>query len=107
MSILVILTPPCKTHLPTADLSATPIGNSADLYGRIDSQDTGIPVQKTTKFTKDDVSTVMRSVASSDPSTFMSSIVTNSHIYVQFLLTLQMAFLATSMIDEHLKRCSR
>jgi len=60
MSILVILTPPCKTHLPTADHSATPIGNSVDPYGRIDSQDTGMHVQQTTKFTKHDASTVMQ-----------------------------------------------
>ena len=60
MSILVILTPPCKTHLPTADHSAMPIGNSADPCGRIDSQDTGMHVQQTTKFTKYNMSTVMQ-----------------------------------------------
>jgi len=60
MNILVILISPCKTHLSTADHSATPIGNSADPYGRIDSQDTGMHVQQTTKFTKHDASTVMQ-----------------------------------------------
>ena len=63
------------------------MGNSADSYGRIDSQDTGMHVQQTTKFTKDDVSTVMRLVASSDPSTFMSSIAANSHIYIDAIST--------------------
>jgi len=59
-----ILTPPCKSRLSTADHSATPIGNSADPYGRIGSQGTGMHVQQTTKYTKDDASTVMRLVGS-------------------------------------------
>lgn len=78
MSVLVTPTPPCKTHLSTADHSATPIGNSADPFS---TQGTGMHVQQTTKYTKDDASTVRRLVTSSDPSTSMSSIASNSHIY--------------------------
>jgi len=53
------------------------LGNSADPYGRIDSQDTGMHVQQTTKSTKEDASTDMQLIASSDPSTIMPSIATN------------------------------